>query len=73
MDSEGMEFVPHFSLQCLIDHLVLFDAADPAKAFGDDMGGVMFAVPAQIFDTDIRIRPHLLIWLSYFWISNSST
>ena len=43
-------------LQRLIDHLVLLHPALALEGGGDDMGGVMVAVAAQILDRDCARR-----------------
>ena len=47
-----MQLVAHAALQRLIDHLMLLDAGLAFEGGGDDGGGVMVAVAAQILDAD---------------------
>ena len=51
-----MEFAAHFSLERLVDELVLLDTGLAAEAFGDNGRRVMIAVTGEIADRDLGIR-----------------
>src|ERR1700691_1446607 len=52
LQGERVKFVSHPAAQRLIHHLVLLDPALAAEGAGDDVGGIVVAVAAQILDRD---------------------
>ena len=60
LQGERMQLIAHPAAQRLIHHLVLLDPRLAAKGARHDVGGVMIAIAAQIFDLDLRVRQALL-------------
>src|SRR5262249_40640868 len=57
---QRVQFVAHSPAQGLVNHLMLLHPALAAEGSGNDMGGVMVAVAAQILDQDRGVGQALL-------------
>src|ERR1700733_15148403 len=56
LQCQRMQLAAHFSLERVIDDLVLLDARFAAEGFGDDGRGIVIAVAGEIADRRLGFR-----------------